>query len=56
MNALIQAGRVSLSAVDKRMPIEDQQNIHDLRQSLIDAFLSIINGIKSPPTLSTQVS
>ena len=56
MNALIQAGRVSLSSVDKNMPIEDQQNIHDLRQSLIDAFLSIINGIKSPPSQSVQVS
>jgi hypothetical protein len=30
------------------MPYEDQKITHELRNALIDAFISMINGIKSP--------
>lgn len=48
MQSLIQAGMMAVAGIDPNMPPEDQRNIHLLRQSLVDAFMSIINGIKSP--------
>jgi hypothetical protein len=47
MDTLIAAGQMSIQ-IDHRLPKEDQQQIHELRRALIDAFMSIINGIKSP--------
>lgn len=48
MEVLIQAGQMSLADIDQSLPIEDQKNLHNLRQSLLEAFVSIINGIKQP--------
>ena len=48
MDTLILAGKLSVQMIDLSLPIDDQKGIHDLRQALIEAFLSIINGIKSP--------
>jgi hypothetical protein len=48
METLIMAGQASISEIDPNMPIEDQKNIQELRQALVEAFMSIINGIKSP--------
>jgi hypothetical protein len=48
MDVLIQAGVASCAEIDPRLPPEDVTNIHELRHALIDAFMSIINGIKSP--------
>ena len=48
MNALISAGQIGVMPIDKNLPTEDKKNFHELRQALIDAFMSIINGIKSP--------
>ena len=48
METLIQAGQMSIAPIDQNLPVEDKKNFHDLRQALIDAFMSIINGIKSP--------
>lgn len=47
MTLLIQAGKMSLDVPDG-VSHEDLAIIHQLRKSLIDAFLGIINGIKSP--------
>ena len=48
MDALIAAGQMSVQDIDKSMPYEDQKITHELRNALIDAFISMINGIKSP--------
>jgi len=48
MEVLIQAGKMSLNPINQSIPVEEQKNFHDLRQSLVDAFMSIINGIKTP--------
>jgi len=48
MKVLIQAGMLTCEEVNASLPVDDQKQIHALRESLIDAFISIINGIKSP--------
>lgn len=48
MDVLVQAGMVTTAPIDLNLPSEDVAHIHNLRQALIDAFMSIINGIKSP--------
>jgi len=48
MSSLIQAGMMAVADIDPNLPAEDQRHVHLLRQSLVDAFMSIINGIKSP--------
>jgi hypothetical protein len=48
MDVLIQAGIASCDEISPNLPAEDATNMHELRQALIDAFMSIINGIKSP--------
>lgn len=48
METLILAGQASINEIDPNMPVEDQKNIQELRQALVEAFMSIINGIKSP--------
>lgn len=48
MEILIGAGQVCLQQVDHSLPVEEQKPFHELRQSMLDAFISIINGIKLP--------
>jgi len=48
MDVLIQAGVASCADIDPNLPPEDIAHVHELRHALIDAFMSIINGIKSP--------
>jgi len=48
MEVLIQAGVASCASIDPSLPPEDITHIHELRHALIDAFMSIVNGIKSP--------
>lgn len=47
MNLLISAGMMSLEITQDMTP-DTVKLIYDLRRALVDAFLSIINGIKSP--------
>lgn len=39
---------MSLSDIDQSLPAEEQLTYHRLRESILDAFVSIINGIISP--------
>lgn len=55
MQVLIQAAHMTAEEINPSIPIEDQKLIHDLREALIDAFISIINGIKSPHDGSSMV-
>ena len=48
MEVLVQAGVASCAPIDPSLPAEDIAHIHELRHALIDAFMSIVNGIKSP--------
>jgi len=48
MNTLIQAGMMAVAEINPNLPPEEQRHVHLLRRSLVDAFMSIINGIKSP--------
>lgn len=48
MDVLIQAGIASCAEIDPSLPAEDAAHVHELRHALIDAFMSIVNGIKSP--------
>jgi hypothetical protein len=48
MDLMIGAGQLSLNTPIAHLQAEDAKNIHDMRNALIDAFTSIINGIKSP--------
>ena len=48
MMLLVGAGHMSLQPIDQSLPREDQIQFHQLRSSIVDSFLSIINGIKSP--------
>jgi hypothetical protein len=48
MDVLIQAGVAGCAAIDPSLPPEDAAHVHELRHALIDAFMSIVNGIKSP--------
>ena len=47
MDLLIGAGQMSLAAIGPDTPPDQVKIVHELRRALIDAFLSIINGIKS---------
>jgi len=47
MEILMQAGQMSAQLVDTSLPVEDQAHFHSFRISLVEAFTSIINGIKS---------
>lgn len=48
MEILIQAGQMSLQTIDTSLPVEDQRNFHQLRESIVESFMTIINGIKTP--------
>lgn len=48
MQVLIAAGVLCMEKIPEQASIEDRRNINNLRQSLIDSFMSIINGIKCP--------
>lgn len=48
MNLLIAAGVETLKPIEAATAREQALLIQDMRKSLVDAFLSIINGIKSP--------
>lgn len=48
METLCLACQASLQPIDPSLPAETKKDVHALRQSLVDAFMSIINGIKSP--------
>ena len=50
MDLLIQAGQQSIQPINPHLPPEEQQCFHELRQAIVDSFVSIINGIKSPQT------
>ena len=47
MNLLVSAGMMSLE-ISQELSYDQVKLIQDLRKALVDAFLSIINGIKSP--------
>lgn len=47
---------MSLSTSTEDMQQEDAKNIHDMRNALIDAFTSIINGIKSPQDIQISLT
>ena len=61
MSLLVEAGKMSLSITDGSDP-DQVQVLLTLRRSLVEAFLGIINGIKSPgheqsqPVNSAQVN
>ena len=48
MNTLCLACQASIQPIDLNSSAENKKDIHALRHSLVDAFMSIINGIKSP--------
>ena len=48
MELLTQAGRMSLVELASCKYEEERIHTIEIRKSLIDAFLSMINGIKSP--------
>lgn len=44
---------MSLNNVETSLPLEDQRNFHLLRESIVESFMTIINGIKTPHQNST---
>lgn len=48
MDLLIEAGKCCLTTETSQMQSEEAKNIHDMRNALVDAFTSMINGIKCP--------
>ena len=48
MDLLVQAGIVSISGINEDTPADQVKVIQELRKALIDAFLSITNGVKTP--------
>lgn len=48
MRLLIQAGQLTLQEISSSIPQDDRKLIHELRAALVDSFISIINGLKSP--------
>jgi hypothetical protein len=53
MSLLIEAGKICLSTDTSALQSDEAKNIHDMRNALIDAFTSMINGIKSPDDSKT---
>ncbi len=48
MELLVQAGIASISGINVDTPAEQVKVVQELRKALVDAFLSITNGIKTP--------
>lgn len=48
MELLIGAGQMSLAAIGPDTPSDQVRIVQDLRRAIVDAFLSIINGVKGP--------
>jgi len=50
MTVLIAAGQMSIQPIDPSLSSEEKQTFHSLRQAVVDAFMSMINGLKAPET------
>lgn len=48
MQCLVRVGIEGLREISSNTSIEDQKLVHELREALVEAFISILNGIKSP--------
>ena len=48
MQCLVQVGIEGLKEISTNTSIEDQKLVHELREALVESFMSILNGIKSP--------
>ena len=48
MQCLVKVGIEGLKEINSNAPIEDQKPVHELREALVESFISILNGIKSP--------